>query len=127
MNKKKVLLVDDEVDFLTLMHKIVSSWGYDVLTTSCGDEAIEFLKRERVDTIIIDYSMPDIDGIELLKKIRAKSYRVPAIMFTAKPPSIKTMEATKGLHIVAFIPKINPSEDTLEDLKVTLDLACRGT
>jgi DNA-binding response OmpR family regulator len=125
MGKKKVLLVDDEADLLTLMRKIVSFWGYEVFTASCGDEALDFLRNERIDAMVLDYSMPDIDGIELAKKIRAKGYRVPVIMFTAKP-SIKTIEAAKGLQIVAFVPKIAPSEDTLEDLKVTLDLACRG-
>jgi DNA-binding NtrC family response regulator len=124
MDKKKVLLVDDEKDFLILMRKIVSSWGYEILTASCADEALEILKYGSPDALIVDYLMPDTDGIELLRKIRSKGYAIPAIMFTAKP-TIKTIEAAKGLNIVAFIPKITQSSDNLEDLRVTLSLICK--
>lgn len=126
MDKKKVLLIDDEQDFLILMHKIVTSWGYEVFVAAGADEAMEVLRQNRVDALIVDYLMPDTDGVELLRKIRLKGYTAPAIMFTAKP-TIKTIEAAKGLYIVAFIPKISQLSDNLEDLRVTLDLICRRT
>jgi two-component system OmpR family response regulator len=121
MSRKKVLLVDDEQDFLTLTSKAVNSWGYQTFIASCAAEALEILKREQIDALVLDYLMPDIDGIGLLKKIREKGYSAAAIMFTAKP-SIKIIESAKGLNIVAFIPKISPSGDTLEHLKTTLGL-----
>jgi DNA-binding NtrC family response regulator len=125
MAKKKVLLVDDEADFQMLMSKVLDSWGYEVLTASNGDEALEIFKAENPRALILDYVMPDINGIDLLKKIRKIDTRVPAIMFTAKP-SVKAIEDSKHLNIVAFIPKISPYVNTHDDLRMALDLVCRG-
>lgn len=125
MAKKKVLLVDDEADFLSLMTKVLDSWGYEVVTASKGDEAVELFKSEKPRAIILDYLMPDITGVELLKKIREFDKRVPAIMFTARP-TVKAIEESKQLNIIAFIPKVSPYVNTHEDLRTALDLVCRG-
>jgi DNA-binding NtrC family response regulator len=125
MSRKKVLLIDDEKDFLTLMVKVIDSWGYEVVTASSGDEAIEAFKSESPNALIIDYVMPDITGVDLLKKIRKINTQIPAIMFTARP-SVKAIEESKFLNIVAFIPKISPYVNTHDDLRMALDLVCRG-
>ncbi|MCF7907570.1 MAG: response regulator [Candidatus Omnitrophica bacterium] len=121
---RKVLLVDDEQDFLTLMSKLIISWGYDVVTASNGQEALELSSHDRPDVLILDYLMPDINGVELLREMRKAGTRVPAIIFTANP-MIKAMEESEELSIAAFIPKISPYVDTQEDLKMTLGLLCR--
>ena len=125
MSKKRVLLVDDESDFLMLMVKVVDSWGYEVLTAASGEEALQVFKSEKPHALILDFAMPDISGIELLKKIRAIDTRIPAIMFTARP-SVKAIEESKYLNIVAFIPKISPYVNTHDDLRIALDSVCRG-
>ncbi len=121
---KKVLLVDDETDFLTLMSRVVESWGYEVETAASADEAMECVRNGDVNALVLDYLMPDIDGVELLRKIRKIDANVPAVMFTAHP-SIKAVEGGKGLGIAAFIPKMSPYVDTQADLKIALDLICR--
>ena len=125
MARKKVLLVDDEDDFRTLMSKVLDSWGYEVLAASNGDEAMEMFKTENPKALILDYIMPDISGIDLLKKIRKIDAQIPAIMFTAKA-SVKAIEESKNLNIVAFIPKISPYVNTHDDLRMALELVCRG-
>jgi len=125
MAKKKVLLVDDESDFLSLMTKVLDSWGYEVVTASNGDKAIELFKSEKPQAVILDYVMPDISGVELLKKIREFDKRIPAIMFTARP-TVKAIEDSKQLNIIAFIPKVSPYVNTHEDLRMALDLVCRS-
>jgi len=126
MAKKKILLVDDEVDFLILMKKIIVSWGYEIITASGAKEALEIFQKEKPNILIVDYAMPEMNGIELLSKIRALiGGGIPAIMFAAEP-SMKAMEKAKDLRISAFIPKISPRMRTHEDLKMALDLIAKG-
>ena len=117
----KILLVDDEKDFLTLMQKRIESWGHEVTIASNGTEAMEAFTEETPDIIILDYLMPDINGIDLLRKMRGVDKQTPAIMLTAQP-TIKAMEISKELGISAFIPKYSPHVDSLEDLRIALDL-----
>jgi len=121
MNNKRVLIVDDEVDFLTLIKKRIESWGYRVITASCGEDALEALDNASPRVIVLDYMMPDINGIELLRKIRETNKKIPAIMFTAQP-TMKAMEESKELNIVAFIPKESSMVDTEKSLKMALEL-----
>lgn len=118
---RKILLVDDEVDFLTLMKKRVESWGYQVITATNGDDALALLKTERPSAVILDYTMPDINGVDLLRKIRGINPRVPAIMFTAQL-TIKAIEGGTELNVAAFIPKVSSHNDTEKDLKTALEL-----
>lgn len=114
-------MVDDEVDFVTLIKKRIESWGYLVITANCGEEALEALDTTSPRVIIMDYMMPDINGIELLRKIRKTNKKIPVIMFTAQP-TMKAMEEAKELNIVAFIPKESSMVDTEKDLKIALEL-----
>ncbi len=120
MDSKKVLLVDDEVDFATLMQTVIDSWGYEVITAYNGEEAIEILKNENPQAVIVDYVMPDINGVELLRKIREIDSGIAAVMFTAHPTD-RAIEGTKELNVAAFIPKAGPSAGTYEDLRAALD------
>jgi len=117
----KILLVDDEADFLILMQKLIESWGHEVAVASNAQQALQSLKNEQPDALIVDYIMPDLNGLELLRKIRETNRRIPAIMFTAQP-TIKAMEAGRELGITAFIPKFSSHVNIQEDLKIALDL-----
>ena len=126
MGSRKILIVDDDADFLLLIKKRVESWGYIVLTTADSDEALRLLKMERPQVVILDYMMPKLNGIELLSKIRQLDRQIAAIMFTAQP-TMKAMEEAKGLNITAFIPKESFLVDTEKDLKIALDLISQGS
>jgi DNA-binding NtrC family response regulator len=119
--ERTILLIDDEIDFLTLMKKRVESWGYQVIIATNGDDALALLKKERPSAIILDYTMPDINGVDLLRKIRAVNQRIPAIMFTAQL-TIKAIEGGTELNVAAFIPKVSSHNDTEKDLKTALEL-----
>ena len=103
----KILLVDDEPDFLVLMQKRIESWGHEVVAVSTPEDALASFRSETPDVVILDYIMPEMNGIELLRKIRVISRGVPALMLTAQP-TIKAMEVSKELAISAFIPKYSP-------------------
>jgi DNA-binding NtrC family response regulator len=120
--KNKILLVDDETDFLEIMGETIESWGYDVIKTSNGNEAMSALADQNPHVIVLDYIMPDIDGIALLKKIRDINKEIPVIMFTAKPDTGAIKESAE-LHITAFVPKLSPYVDTQNSLKSALNMA----
>jgi CheY-like chemotaxis protein len=122
---KKVLVVDDDAGFLTIIKKIIISWGYDVVTASNCKEALAVFAQEKPDILVLDYVMPDINGLEVLRKIRsAGGVITPAIIFAAEP-TIRLMEAGKKLNVLAFISKINLRRDTYEDLKTILNLVTK--
>lgn len=120
--KKRVLLVDDETDFLEIMGQTIESWGYEVIRASNGSEAEKRLSDSSPDIVILDYIMPDIDGVSLLKKMRLTNKEVPVVMFTAKPDTQAIKETTE-LKITAFVPKLSPYVDTQTNLKSALNMA----
>ncbi len=121
MDKTKILFVDDEMDFLETMGRVIESWEYEVIPANNASEAMEALSERKPDIIILDYIMPNINGIELLKKIRAVNKKIPVIMFTVKPES-KVIDESLRLNISAFIPKLSTFADTQKNLKTSLEM-----
>ena len=78
-----ILIVDDSYTTLTLEKNILKSAGYKVITANNGLEAMDKLTYEPVDLIITDLEMPQMDGIELIKKVREKDANIPIIVLTS--------------------------------------------
>jgi DNA-binding response OmpR family regulator len=71
---KRILLIDDDANLLRVYKHILSKGGFEVITCTCGIEALECTdKGLRFDLIILDLGLPDIDGLRLLEKLRAKT------------------------------------------------------
>lgn len=84
MNNRTILIIDDEIDVLTMVKSIFESAGYkQIICVSSAKEAFKILSAKMPDMIILDVMMPEIDGFELLQEIRAIS-KVPVLMLTAK-------------------------------------------
>lgn len=72
----RVLIVDDEPDIRSLLEALVAGWGYEPVPASSGDEAWELLQRPDAPLLaIIDWTMPGMDGLELLRNVRARATR----------------------------------------------------
>lgn len=85
---KKILLVDDEKDIGDLLEKVLKKDGFkNILKASSGQEAIQLCKVHRPDAIVLDIMLPDIDGIEVCKKIREFSY-CPIMFLSSKNDDI---------------------------------------
>ena len=77
-----ILIVDDEIDYLELIERYVSSFGYDCLTAEDGVQALECLRCEHIDMVISDIRMPNMDGMELLKRIQDEFPHVVTMIFS---------------------------------------------
>lgn len=101
---EKVLLVDDEVDFLNTLSERMRTRGMEVATSSSGVEALEKVEKEAYDVIILDLMMPGVDGLEALKILKAKKPELQVILLTGHATVEKGIEAMK-LGAMDFLEK----------------------
>lgn len=81
---EKVLLVDDETDFLEVMAERMTARGLEVTTASSAHEALQKIEEETFDAVILDLRMPEVDGLETLKIIKAKQPESQVILLTGQ-------------------------------------------
>lgn len=82
-NKIKILLVDDDPELSWILTETISDAGYSVFSAEDGKTAVEILKNDHPDLILLDIGMPDINGIDLLGRMKAISKRIGIIMLSA--------------------------------------------
>ena len=86
MNKKKILIVDDEDDILHFLELVLREKGYEVVTASGGHEALTKAQVDRPDLVLLDIMMPQMDGWEVLKLLRVDegTSQIPVAMLSAR-------------------------------------------
>ena len=119
-NKPRILLVDDETDYVDTISDWLRSKGYDVLASHNGTEALALIKAQSIDIVFLDLRMPKSDGIQTLKQIRAINKELPVILVTAYAEDPAIIEAN-DLGISGIFPK----EGGLDRLTQTLEVAIR--
>ena len=93
--KEKILLVDDEQDFLDIMVERMSARDMEVTTASSAMEAVKMIETETYDAVVLDLMMPEVDGLEALQKIKAKRPELQIILLTGHATVEKGIEAMK--------------------------------
>lgn len=101
---KTVLVVDDTKNIKNLLTTCLTLNGYSVLTASNGFDAIEILKKNKVNLVFLDIKMPELSGTEVLKRIRAMGIDTPVIIMTAFATVKNAVECTK-LGAVIYLQK----------------------
>ncbi len=76
-------MVDDDAAILRIVGISLRVFGYDVITSSSGEEALKLIEREKPDIMLLDVVMPGMNGFETLEKLRTKS-DMPVIVFSAR-------------------------------------------
>ena len=86
LDKKKILVVEDEESLLKLENILLTSNGYHAVSARNGTEALKMLERENIDLVLLDVMLPDIDGYEVCRRIKADAVmqKIPVLMVTAK-------------------------------------------
>ncbi len=102
----RVLLVDDELEFIDTLGERLETRGFNVRMASSGDEALEKLQEEKVDVVILDVLMPGKDGIQTLHEIKQANPLIEVIMLTGHA-TIET--AIEGLKSGAYDYLIKPT------------------
>jgi DNA-binding response OmpR family regulator len=95
MSKKRILVIDDEPDFVRLLQARLQIGGYDVLTADDGIKGIQTARREKPDVIIMDIMMPGLDGhmvCDMLKK-STMTWSIPVIYLTARSSQVDELLA----------------------------------
>jgi len=81
---KKILIVDDEPEIVEVLQRFLRLKQYDVITAANGTEAIEKVREEHPEVVLLDINMPGKNGLEVLTEIRALAPRIGVIMVTAQ-------------------------------------------
>jgi len=129
MDRRKILIVDDEIDVLLVLEKGLTAEGYSVIATSNGHKAIHLAQSEQPDLIILDVLMPDMDGgeVAIILKGMPETKDIPVIFLTGMFPVRKKSE---DFHMVAdhvwfdkpydILKLINVIENVLLEKRISL-------
>ncbi len=112
----KLLLVDDEVDFLKSLSERLSLRDFDVTTATDGEQAIKAAKKGQFDVAILDLRMPGMEGTEVLKVLKDKHKWIEVIMLTGYGSVDSAVEATK-LGAFGYLEKPYDFEKLVDVLK----------
>ena len=85
---QSVLVVDDEVSILTLVEFNLQKAGYSVLKATDGRLALQMIREEQPDLIVLDIMLPSVDGFEICKQLRQQGNRTPVLMLSARDEEV---------------------------------------
>ena len=114
-----ILVVDDEAGFRALLRDILEEAGHAVTEARDGAEALAFLERGAFDLVLTDRQMPKVDGLELVRRIRARPSPPPVVVLTAHGSIPEAVDAVR-LGAADYITKPLPSPGALVDLVASL-------
>jgi two-component system response regulator MprA len=84
MAEAALLLVDDDAPIRRMLERTLTAEGYDVVAAADGGAALAAVERSVPDAIVLDVSMPGLDGLAVTRRLRAKGLRVPILLLTAR-------------------------------------------
>ncbi|MCX5667009.1 MAG: response regulator [Candidatus Omnitrophica bacterium] len=124
MAKRKILIVDDEPDFLEIMSARLEADDYEVTTAANGEAALNYVKNDKPDAVLLDILMPGIDGLEVLRRIRKMDESLPVYIITAFSTDERFKEANK-LGASGFIVKTDDLAKEVDNITSALDMSAR--
>jgi DNA-binding NtrC family response regulator len=113
---ERVLLVDDDEEFLEVMSERLRNHGVDVSTSSSAMDALDLIEKELFDVVVLDLQMPGIDGIDTLQRIKEKREELQVILLTGHATVEKAVESIK-LGAMDFLEKPADFEILSEKIK----------
>src|SRR5258706_1638067 len=118
MNAAKILWVDDEMESLKSQIMFLENKGYQIHSLSNGFDAVDYVRENEVDVVLLDESMPGITGLETLQKIKEINTQVPIVLIT-KNETENLMDEAIGSQITDYLIKpVNPNQVWLSLKKI---------
>lgn len=99
-----VLIIDDEVDLLRTYERVVRRVGYEAITAELGQTGLEIARSREVALVVVDLRLPDMDGIDIVRAIRAGANAPPVIVVTGLA-SAATRQAALEAGAVGYLSK----------------------
>ena len=125
MRPGKILVIDDDPEVRMATRDFLSSKGYEVAAAEGGREALRLLAASPADVVLLDVAMPDMDGMETLKRIVSAHPNMPVIMVTANA-DIEITSKVLQLGAADYVPK--PFDLDYLDQAISIQLSAgRGT
>jgi len=121
---KKILVVDDEPDFLEIIKTMLEADDYEVITALDGKEALNKIKRQKPDLVLLDILMPGLDGFETLRRIRKQNKKLPVFFITAFSDK-ERFKLAKELNSSGLILKTSDLKKEFENITSFLEVAGR--
>lgn len=118
--QKSILVVDDDSEIRHVLRDFFNTRGYKVLEAESGEKAVELARSEKIQAVLLDIKMPQMDGIATLKKLLKINPRVGVVMLTA---SQDDENIKKALELGAYSYVIKPCDFTYLELVVMSKLA----
>lgn len=115
----KILLVDDEVGYVTVLGKRMAKRGIEVTPAFSGSQAIQILRKQEFDAVVLDLKLEDMDGIEVLRIFKKMDPKMPVIMLTGHGSETAARE---GIEYGAHDYLTKPCD--LSDLIEKIENAC---
>jgi DNA-binding response OmpR family regulator len=115
----RVLLVDDEKDFLDIMAERMGARGMEVSTATSAEDALKMVLKESYDAVIMDLMMPEMDGFQALKLFKETRPDISIILLTANVPEEKCIEAIKlgAMDVIEKPADLNLLTQKIEEAK----------
>lgn len=121
MDDKKVLIVDDQNGIRVLLMEVFGSEGYQTFQASNGKMALEIVKSESPDLVLLDMKIPGMDGLEILKRIKEINRDIKVIMMTAYGELDMIKEATELGALMHFTKPFD-----IDEMRTVVNMQLRG-
>ncbi|HKP55539.1 MAG TPA: EAL domain-containing protein [Polyangiales bacterium] len=117
----RVLVADDDESVRLLMGRILSTNGHEVVLAHDGEEALQLYSQSTIDLIVSDISMPRMDGLTLLRRVREDNEDIPFILLAGAPSADTAIDALR-FHATEYLPKPIRPEQLLQSVLHALGL-----
>jgi two-component system alkaline phosphatase synthesis response regulator PhoP len=120
--EKKILLADDDPDIIRIVSMFLEDEGYDIVAAKDGEEALEKIKEENPDLVILDLLMPRVDGFAVFNALREPDYeswsKIPVIVLTSVREEVSKrryeLETGQTMGYAAYLEKPTDPDELLE-------------
>jgi DNA-binding response OmpR family regulator len=122
MSKGRILVVEDDLDVAKMLRHCFDSQGYEVLTVTCGNDALEMCRKKRPNLVVLDIMLPDMDGYDVCRELRSnlRTSHIPIIFLTQRDDR---SDKIAGLELGADDYVTKPFD--IEELKLRVQGAMR--